>query len=74
VARSGIYVTFAWNAATDNVRVVKYRIFRVGRSTPVLSTTRTRIRFATRYGAYYYVRAYDAAGNRSPSSRAVRGR
>ncbi len=72
--RSGAYVTFAWSAARDNVRVARYLVFRVGRSTPILSTTRTSARFWTRSGAYYYVRAVDAAGNRSPTSRAVRGR
>jgi chitodextrinase len=74
VKRSGGYVTFAWNAASDNVKVVKYRIYRVGRSMPIATTTNTRIRIWTRHGAWYYVRAFDAAGNRSPSSRAVRGR
>ena len=74
VKRSGGYVTFAWSPASDNVKVVKYRIYRVGRSKPIATTTNTRIRIWTRRGAWYYVRAFDAAGNRSAASRGVRGR
>ncbi|MHB8891351.1 MAG: hypothetical protein ACYC65_04825 [Candidatus Limnocylindrales bacterium] len=74
VARSGRYVTFAWSRSTDNVRVVKYYIYRYGRSKPVASTRYTKIRIATVYGARYYVRAVDAAGNKSYRSRIVRGR
>jgi chitodextrinase len=74
VKRSGHYVTFAWMASTDNVRVVRYIVYRVGRATPVARTTSTRIRIHTTYGARYYVRAVDAAGNRSPVSARVRGR
>jgi chitodextrinase len=74
VARSGRRVTFDWGPSSDNVRVVKYLVFRVGRSTPVASTTRSRIRIITRRGAYYYVKAVDAAGTRSIASAKVRGR
>ena len=74
VSRSGHYVTFAWKASTDNVRVVRYYIYKVGRATPVARTTSTRIRIHTAYGARYYVRAVDAAGNRSLVSARVRGR
>lgn len=74
VARSGTYVTFAWSASSDNVRVVRYHVYRYGRSTPVARTTGTKIRIYTVYGARYYVRAVDAAGNKSSRSAIVRGR
>jgi chitodextrinase len=74
VSRSGSYVTFAWAAASDNVRVTRYYVYKVGRSTPVASTTATRIRIYTVARASYYVRAADAAGNRSYMSVRVRGR
>jgi outer membrane biosynthesis protein TonB len=74
VRRSGAYVTFAWRAATDNVKVVKYLVFRYGFTTPVARTTSTSIRISTRAGARYFVRAVDAAGNRSYASAIVRGR
>ncbi|MDP2350259.1 MAG: hypothetical protein Q8M74_03780, partial [Chloroflexota bacterium] len=73
-ARSGKYVTFAWSASSDNVRVVRYDVYRYGRSTPVARTTGTKIRIYTVYGARYYVHAVDAAGNRSSRSAIVRGR
>ena len=74
VARSGRYVTFAWRRSTDDVRVVRYYIYRYGSSRPVASTGNTRIRIATVYRARYYVRAVDAAGNGSFKSAVVRGR
>ena len=67
-------MTFDWRASSDNVRVVKYLVFRVGRKTPVASTTRSWIRITTRRGAYYFVKAVDGAGNRSIASAKVRGR
>ncbi len=74
VSRSGHYATFAWRAATDNVKVVRYYVYRVGRSAPVARDDTTRIRIPTVYGAYYYVRAIDAAHNRSLASARARGR
>jgi chitodextrinase len=74
VARSGRYVTFDWAPSSDNVRVVKYLVYRVGRSKPVASTTNSRIRIVTVSGAYYYARAVDAAGNRSTASARSKGR
>ena len=74
VARSGRYVTFAWSRSADDVRVVRYYVYRYGRSSPVASTRNTKIRIATLYRARYYVRAADAAGNKSFKSRVVRGR
>ncbi len=72
--RSGSYVTFAWSRSTDNVRVTRYRIYRVGQTRPVTSTTRTSVTIRAVRGAYYYVRALDAASNRSASSVRIRGR
>jgi chitodextrinase len=74
VSHSGRHVRFDWAASRDNVRVVKYLVYRVGRSKPVASTTRSEIRIVTRRGAKYYVRAVDGAGLRSSASRKVRGR
>jgi hypothetical protein len=70
----GGYVKFAWSPSTDNVRVVRYRIYREGRVSPVMWTTGTSIRIYTHKYSRYYVRAVDAAGNRSYASRHVRGR
>lgn len=70
--QSGRYVTFAWNRSSDNVKVVKYLIYRVGRSTPIAQTTSTSIRLYTWRYARYYVRAVDAAGNKSGMSTVVR--
>ncbi|MEI7744949.1 MAG: alpha-amylase, partial [Chloroflexota bacterium] len=74
VARSGAYVTFDWSPSTDNVKVAKYYIYRVGRSAPVAVARISRIRIATIRGASYYVRAVDTSGNRSAASGSVRGR
>jgi chitin-binding protein len=74
VARRRAYVTFDWSASTDNVGVTRYLVYRVGRSTPVATTRVSKIRIRTVRGASYYVRAVDAAGNRSWSSAKVRGR
>ena len=71
---NGTHVTFAWAAATDNVGVVKYKIYRAGHTRPIASTTSRHIRIKTKAGAKYKVRAFDAAGNRSAASNAVRGR
>jgi chitodextrinase len=74
VRRSGGYVTFDWSPSVDNVGVVKYHVYRVGRSRHVAVSTVSRIRIWTRHGARYYVRAIDKAGNRSLASASVRGR
>jgi hypothetical protein len=74
VARRGARVTFDWAPATDNVGIRRYAIYRVGRSSPVETTTVSRIRIRTVRDARYYVRAIDAAGNRSEATRTIRGR
>ena len=74
VARRGAYVTFDWSASTDNVGVTRYYVYRAGRSRPVATTRVSRIRIYTVRGASYYVRAVDAAGNRSSRSAMAIGR
>jgi hypothetical protein len=74
VRRSGRYVTFAWSRSTDNVKVLKYKIYREGRARPVASTTRATIRISTRRGARYFVKAIDTSYNRSFASRHRLGR
>ena len=73
-SRRGIYVSFDWANATDNVRVVRYAIYRVGKATPIGYTSVSYMTIGTVAGAKYYVRAIDAAGNRSYGSTAIRGR
>jgi hypothetical protein len=61
---------FAWNAATDNVGVVGYRVYRNGALVAtVTGTTWTDGRQRT--ASTYYVMAYDAAGNVSAASNSV---
>lgn len=74
VRRSGRYVTFAWSRSTDNVKVLKYKIYREGRARPVASTTRTSIRIPTARGVRYFVKAIDTSYNRSFASRHRLGR
>ncbi len=68
----GRYVTFAWVRSGDNVRVVRYLVYRYGRSTPIAQTSNAWIRIYTTRGMRYYIRAVDAAGNRSAMSGVVR--
>jgi chitodextrinase len=74
IARSGAYVTFDWSASTDNAKVLKYRIYRVGRTKALAATTATKIRIYTVRGARYYIRAVDTSGNRSTTTPYVYGR
>jgi hypothetical protein len=79
VARSNGDPRLAWTAATDNVGVTGYIVYRstnggtgseVARTTASVRTwTDTTGRAGTRY--YYNVRAYDAAGNTSSRSSIV---
>ncbi len=70
--RQGSRITLAWSAAGDNVGVVRYRIYRVGREGPVAATGDRHVRFRAKDGAKYVVRAFDAAGNRGSASKRVR--
>jgi len=61
-----------WAVSTDNVGVVGYKIYRNGTylaSVTTLSYTDTTITTGSTYT--YYVVAYDAAGNTSPSSNTI---
>ena len=65
-------VSASWPATTDNVGVAGYEVLRGGRphlSLPGLRAADTALRPAQAY--CYSVRAFDAAGNRSPSSPTV---
>ncbi len=67
-------MTFDWSPSVDNVGVAKYYVYRVGRASPIAIAKVSRIRIATVRGARYYVRAVDAAGNRSAASVTSLGR
>ncbi len=65
---SSSQINLAWSAATDNVGVVGYRIYRNNSSTPIATSTSTTfgdsgLSASTPYS--YSVVAYDAAGNLS---------
>ncbi|GAA1018597.1 hypothetical protein Aple_065510 [Acrocarpospora pleiomorpha] len=65
-------VSLAWNAATDNVGVTGYEVYRGGTQVATVtgtSHTDTGLTASTSYT--YTVRARDAAGNRSAASTAV---
>ncbi|HEU5471059.1 MAG TPA: cellulase family glycosylhydrolase [Actinophytocola sp.] len=67
-------VSLSWNAATDNVGVTGYQIFRNGaivNTAPGTSFTDTGLAGGTTYT--YTVRARDAAGNTSAASTAATG-
>lgn len=71
-AQSMSEILLRWTAATDNVGVVGYRIYRAGTllsSTTDLSFQDTGLKANTSYS--YSVSAYDAASNSSPKSSAV---
>ena len=60
------YTTLSYRAATDDVGVVGYRIYRVGTAKAITSTTKLSLHVKRVKGARYYVRAYDAAGHLGP--------
>ena len=66
------WTALSWKAATDNVGVAGYRIYRVGTAKPVTSTHALSIHVRRVKGARYYVRAYDAAGHLGPGTPFVR--
>jgi hypothetical protein len=72
VRQSGRYVTFAWSRASDNVKVARYNIYKVGSASPIAHTTSLSVRIHTSRGATYYVRAVDTSGNKSSMSYRVR--
>lgn len=67
-------INLSWNAATDNVAVAGYRIYRNGSNTPVATVSGTTyqdtgLTASTTYT--YTVAAFDAAGNASAQSSPV---
>jgi chitodextrinase len=67
-------VALAWTAATDNVAVTGYRVFRNGVQVGTTAgTSYTDSALAAATGYTYTVKAYDAAGNVSVASNAVTG-
>jgi hypothetical protein len=68
-AVSSSQIDLSWTASTDNVGVTGYEIFRGGSlvgTTPNTSYRDSGLSSSTAYS--YYVKAYDAAGNRSVNS------
>ncbi|WP_344291420.1 carbohydrate binding domain-containing protein [Streptomyces synnematoformans] len=69
---SATSVSLAWDAATDNVGVTGYDVFRDGTlATTVTGTTATVTGLAPDTGYDFTVRARDRAGNTSPFTAAV---
>jgi chitinase len=65
-------VTLAWNAATDNVGVTAYDVYRGDtKADTVTGTTATVSGLSPSTSYTFTVRARDAAGNTSPASNAV---
>ncbi|MFD2670873.1 carbohydrate binding domain-containing protein [Marinicrinis sediminis] len=68
-AQSSTAIQLSWNAATDNVGVQGYKVYRGGSQIATVSGTSytdTGLSAGTSYS--YTVKAYDAAGNESASS------
>ena len=62
-------IDLSWTAATDNVAVTGYRIFRDGGPVPINTVNGTTFSDAGQTGTHSYgVRAIDAAGNQSDLS------
>jgi uncharacterized delta-60 repeat protein len=62
-------IRLSWDAATDNVGVTAYRVFRDGGATPISTVTDTSFSDVSQSGTHSYaVAAIDAAGNQSPLS------
>jgi chitodextrinase len=71
-ALSGLRISLAWQATTDNVGVTGYRIYRNGTQIrQVTSLTYTDRVYSTSATYTYTVKAVDAAGNLSAASNAV---
>jgi chitinase len=69
--RSGPLVALSWGAATDNVGVAGYRLYRAGLQVGTTGgTTYTDSAPPTGVSVSYTVRAYDAAGNLGAASNA----
>lgn len=73
-AASASQINLSWSAATDNVAVVGYRVYRNNGSNPIVTVSSTSfgdsgLTASTMYS--YTVTAIDAAGNQSPQSASV---
>ncbi|MFF9839476.1 discoidin domain-containing protein [Streptomyces sp. NPDC013740] len=67
-------VSLVWNAATDNVGVTGYEVYRGGTSVGTVTGTATTVTGLAPSTAYdFTVKARDAAGNLSPASPSVTG-
>lgn len=65
-------INLSWSAATDNIGVTGYRVFRDGDATPIGTITGTTFTDAGQSGTHSYaVAAIDAAGNQSGLSNTV---
>ena len=65
-------VSLSWSAATDNVGVVSYEVFRNGISAGKTASLSINITGLTRNATYsFYVKAKDAAGNVSPAGKSL---
>jgi chitodextrinase len=65
-------VTVSWTAASDNVQVTGYRVWRNGTMVALSASTRWTDPSTSSGVTYtYYVEAYDAAGNVSAPSSSV---
>ncbi|MGC0328770.1 cellulose 1,4-beta-cellobiosidase [Streptomyces sp. SAI-170] len=73
-ARTASSVSLSWTAATDDVGVTGYDVYRDGTrvtAAPVTATTYTDTGLSAATAYAYTVRARDAAGNLSPASAAL---
>lgn len=59
------FTTLKYKAGTDDVGIVGYKIYRVGTTKAIATTTKLSLHVKRTKGARYYVRAYDAAGHLS---------
>ncbi|MBI2354093.1 MAG: Ig-like domain repeat protein [Deltaproteobacteria bacterium] len=65
-------VELTWGAATDNIEVVGYEVFRAGVKIATVTATAYADTTATPSNTYSYtVKSFDAAGNRSAASAAL---
>jgi large repetitive protein len=67
-------VSLTWDAATDDVGVIKYEIYVNGLRSYVTLNTSYTVNELTAFNTYaFYVKAIDASGNVSPASNQVNG-
>ncbi|MCF6366535.1 MAG: GEVED domain-containing protein [Bacteroidales bacterium] len=65
-------LTISWTASTDNVAVTGYEVFKDGTSLGTVTGTSASVTGLTPETQYsFYVKAYDAAGNKSNASNTI---